>query len=153
MTFANERIVILYGSQTGNAQDLAERIWRESKRFFFRSTVQALDEYNVLELINETCAVFVCSTTGEGEEPDNMKSFWKFLLRKSLPSDTLLNLRWVIFYICWYRGWHNKEENDVVTSGVTSFHSGLALIPVYMCQIHLMPVDWLFNTHMWYVLS
>ncbi|KAJ8954736.1 hypothetical protein NQ318_011431 [Aromia moschata] len=97
MSFENEKLTILYGSQTGNAQDLAERIWRESKRFYFRSTVKSLDEYDVLELINEKCAVFVCSTTGQGEEPDSMKAFWKFLLKKSLPRDVLNNLRYAVF--------------------------------------------------------
>ena len=33
--------------------------------------------------------VFVCATTGQGDEPDNMKQFWRFLLRKSLPHDSL----------------------------------------------------------------
>jgi sulfite reductase alpha subunit-like flavoprotein len=91
--FTNEKIVILYGSQTGNAQDLAETIWRESKRYYFKSCVKSMDDYNVLELINEQCVIFICSTTGQGEEPDNMKQFWKFLLRKNLPADSLSNLK------------------------------------------------------------
>ena len=91
--FINERILILYGSQTGTAQDLAENIWRESKRFYFKSTVKSMDDYNVLDLISEECVIFVCSTTGQGEEPDNMKQFWRFLLRKNIPSDSLSNLK------------------------------------------------------------
>ncbi|KAJ8975859.1 hypothetical protein NQ317_015896 [Molorchus minor] len=89
MDFENEELTILYGSQTGNAEDLAERIWRESKRFYFKSAVKALDDYNILDLINKKCVIFVCSTTGQGEEPDNMKNFWKFILRKKLPGDVL----------------------------------------------------------------
>ncbi|XP_044266839.1 NADPH-dependent diflavin oxidoreductase 1 isoform X1 [Tribolium madens] len=95
--FINEKIVILYGSQSGNAQDLAERIWRESKRFHFKSTVKSMDDYNVLELVSEQCVIFVCSTTGQGEEPDNMKQFWRFLLRRSLPTDSLVNLKYAVF--------------------------------------------------------
>lgn len=91
--FVNARLVILYASQTGNAQDIAERVWRESKRYYFRSTVKSMDEYNVLELISEKCVIVVCSTTGQGEEPDNMKQFWKFLLRKNLPTDSLSMLK------------------------------------------------------------
>jgi sulfite reductase alpha subunit-like flavoprotein len=94
--FTNEKIVILYGSQTGNAQDLAERIWRESKRYYFKSCVKSMDDYNVLKLINEQCVIFICSTTGQGEEPDNMKQFWKFLLRKNLPADSLSNLKYAV---------------------------------------------------------
>lgn len=94
VSFVNEKLTILYGSQTGNAQDVAESIWRESKRFHYTGLVKAMDDYNVLELINEQCVLFVCATTGQGEEPDNMKSFWKFLLRKSLPHDSLKHLRY-----------------------------------------------------------
>ncbi|CAG9864993.1 unnamed protein product [Phyllotreta striolata] len=97
MSFENQRIPVLYGSQTGNAQDLGERISREAKRFYFRSPASALDSYNIIELINEKCVVFVCSTTGQGEEPDNMKVFWKFLLKKSLPPDILSNLKFAVF--------------------------------------------------------
>lgn len=86
------KLTVLYGSQTGTAQDLAEYIWRESKRFHFAGSVLPLDKYNVHDLIDERLVVFVCSTTGQGEEPDNMKAFWKFLLRKSLPADSLRSL-------------------------------------------------------------
>lgn len=48
-----------------------------------------MDEYNPLELINEQSVLFVCATAGQGEEPENMKKFWKFLLKKSLPADSL----------------------------------------------------------------
>ncbi|XP_055323259.1 NADPH-dependent diflavin oxidoreductase 1 [Sitodiplosis mosellana] len=83
------KLTILYGSQTGTAQDLAEYVWRESKRFYFTGTVMPMDKYNIQLLPNEEFVVFVSSTTGQGDVPDNMKSFWRFLLRKSLPSDSL----------------------------------------------------------------
>lgn len=85
----DRKLTILYGSQTGTAQDLAEHIWRESKRYHFTGTVMSMDKYDVRCLIDEKYVVFVCSTTGQGDDPDNMKSFWKFLLRKSLPANSL----------------------------------------------------------------
>lgn len=90
------KLTILYGSQTGTAQDLAEQIWRESKRFHFTGTVMPMDKYDVRYLIDEKLVIFVCSTTGQGEEPDNMKTFWKFLLRKSLPPDSLNALHYAV---------------------------------------------------------
>ncbi|XP_060528344.1 NADPH-dependent diflavin oxidoreductase 1 isoform X2 [Cylas formicarius] len=96
MDFENQRLALLYGSQTGNAQDLTERLYRESKRFYFGSVVKSLDQYNVIDLVKEQCAIFICSTTGQGEEPDNMKHFWKFLLRKSLPSNSLCSLKFAV---------------------------------------------------------
>lgn len=89
-------LTVLYGSQTGIAQDLAEYIWRESKRFHFIGSVLSMDKYDVHELIDERLVVFICSTTGQGEEPDNMKAFWKFLLRKSLPTNSLRSLNYAV---------------------------------------------------------
>lgn len=52
-----------------------------------------MDSYDISkQLIEEEIAIFVCSTTGQGEAPDNMIKFWKFLLRKDLPTDSLRNL-------------------------------------------------------------
>lgn len=90
------KLTILYGSQTGTAQDLAEQIWRESKRFHFAGMVMPMDKYDVRGLIDEKFVVFVCSTTGQGDEPDNMKTFWKFLLRKSLPPNSLNTLNFAV---------------------------------------------------------
>lgn len=57
---------ILYASQTGTAREVSENIWRESKRFYFKGTVKALDEYDVRNLIEETLVIFVVATTGQG---------------------------------------------------------------------------------------
>lgn len=85
----DRRFLILYGSQTGTAQDVAERIGRKARRYMFRVTVLAMDDYPLTDLIKEKLVLFVCATTGQGEEPDNMKHFWSFLLRKSLPPHSL----------------------------------------------------------------
>ena len=56
-----------------------------------------LDEYDVTKLPHERCVVFVASTTGEGTVPDNMRSFWRFLLRKDLPPGSLGAMRHACF--------------------------------------------------------
>ncbi|KAM8709221.1 hypothetical protein ACLKA7_016089 [Drosophila subpalustris] len=83
------RILVLYGSQTGTAQDVAEQIWRESRQWGFEGPVLALEDYNIQQLIEERLVVFVVATTGDGMEPDNMKQAWRFLLKRSLPSNSL----------------------------------------------------------------
>ncbi|XP_023935479.1 NADPH-dependent diflavin oxidoreductase 1 [Bicyclus anynana] len=87
------RLIILYGTQTFTAQELAERIWRKTKILGFKGPVQAMDDYPISRLIHEEFALFVCATTGQGEEPDNMKNFWKFLLRKNLPANSLVKMK------------------------------------------------------------
>ncbi|CAH2234735.1 jg20962 [Pararge aegeria aegeria] len=87
------RLIVLYGSQTFTAQEVAERIWRKTKILRFKGPVQAMDDYPISRLIQEEFALFVCATTGQGDEPDNMKKFWKFLLRKNLPANSLVKMK------------------------------------------------------------
>lgn len=91
-----KELKILFGSQTGTAEEVAERLWRESKRYYFHGPVISMDDYLITQLICEKTVVFVCSTTGDGKEPDNMSNFWKFLLRKNLPLNSLKGLRFAV---------------------------------------------------------
>ncbi|KAF5909748.1 NADPH-dependent diflavin oxidoreductase 1, partial [Clarias magur] len=93
---SSHTLLLLYGSQTGTAQDTAERIGRQAQRRRIAVRVQALDAYSVANLISEALVVFVCSTTGQGDPPDNMKNFWRFLFRKSLPSGSLCRLDYAV---------------------------------------------------------
>jgi len=47
----NRKISVLFGSQTGTAQEVAERIGREAKRRYLSVGVLALDDYNVVSLV------------------------------------------------------------------------------------------------------
>jgi len=86
-------LVVLYGSQTGTAQDVAERVGREAARLHFNVIVSSFDGFSIQKLPTEPLVVYVVSTTGQGEEPDNMKKTWRFLLRKSLPLNSLSGQR------------------------------------------------------------
>ncbi|XP_065358923.1 NADPH-dependent diflavin oxidoreductase 1 [Calliphora vicina] len=87
-------LLILYGSQTGTAQDVAEQLWRSSKKFGFQGPVLPMDDFPIHKLVEQTLVLFVTATTGDGDEPDNMRNSWKFLLRRSLPSNSLENLQY-----------------------------------------------------------
>ena len=75
------RVLVLYGSETGNSQDVAERIVREAKLKHYAPILMSMESYDIKTLPNESCVVFVTSTTGQGEEPRNMKSFWRLILQ------------------------------------------------------------------------
>lgn len=90
------RIIVLFGSQTGTAEDVAERIGRECRKRTLRVLVTSMDDFPIHQLPNESMVIFVCSTTGQGEEPDNMKNSWRFFLRKSLAPDSLDGVRFAV---------------------------------------------------------
>ncbi|XP_054009179.1 NADPH-dependent diflavin oxidoreductase 1 isoform X3 [Hylaeus anthracinus] len=89
-------ITILYGSETGTAQDVAEQIWKSAKRKCLHSTVYAMNDYDIQNLDTEKLVVFVVATTGQGDPPNNMRQFWRLLLRKSLPAMLLSNIKYGI---------------------------------------------------------
>ncbi|XP_040081509.1 NADPH-dependent diflavin oxidoreductase 1 isoform X2 [Oryx dammah] len=90
------RLLVLFGSQTGTAQDVSERLGREARRRQLSCRVEALDSYPVVNLINEPVVIFVCATAGQGDPPDNMKSFWRFIFRRSLPSTALRQMDFAV---------------------------------------------------------
>ncbi|KAM6170482.1 NADPH-dependent diflavin oxidoreductase 1 isoform 2-T2 [Rhynchocyon petersi] len=93
---AGPRLLVLFGSQTGTAEDVAERLGREAQRRRLGCRVLALDAYPVVNLINEPLVIFVCATTGQGEPPDNMKNFWRFIFRKNLPLTSLCQMDFAV---------------------------------------------------------
>ncbi|KAM9207594.1 NADPH-dependent diflavin oxidoreductase 1 isoform 2-T2 [Dugong dugon] len=93
---SSSRLLVLFGSQTGTAEDMAERLGREARRRRLGCRVVALDSYPVVNLINESLVIFVCATTGQGDPPDNMKNFWRFIFRKNLPPTSLCQMDFAV---------------------------------------------------------
>ncbi|KAG8686045.1 NAPDH-dependent diflavin reductase [Ceratobasidium sp. 394] len=87
MATEDRSILVLYGSETGNAKDAAERIGRTARQHRFLARVVGMDNFPLPTLIDEPLVIFVCSTTGNGVEPANMTPLWRALLRAELPSD------------------------------------------------------------------
>ncbi|KAI0798150.1 riboflavin synthase domain-like protein [Abortiporus biennis] len=90
-------LTILYATETGNAQDVAERIARHARRLHLHPTVFNVENYPVDEIISESFVVFVISTAGSGKEPRSMTPLWTMLLRSDLPSDLFEDLSYAVF--------------------------------------------------------
>lgn len=86
---AEEAIVkeatILFGSQTGNAQRLANRLTEQLKQQGYQVVVSAMNKYKAAQLKDLKHLFILVSTHGEGEPPDNAKSFYEFLYSKRAP--------------------------------------------------------------------
>ena len=78
-------LTILFGSQTGNAENLSKRIAKEAGKRGFAPTVQDLVKYATAQLVSEQALVVVTSTYGDGEPPDNAKAFWELLSSDAAP--------------------------------------------------------------------
>jgi sulfite reductase alpha subunit-like flavoprotein len=89
--------LILYGSETGNSQDVAEEVGRLAERLRFDTTVLDLDSVQLRDVLKYTLVVFVLSTAGQGEMPQNARSFWKMLLSGALKPGVLRRVRFTSF--------------------------------------------------------
>jgi sulfite reductase (NADPH) flavoprotein alpha-component len=78
-------LTILFGSQTGNAENLSKRIAKEAGKRGFAPTVQDLGKYPTAQLASEQALLVITSTYGDGEPPDNAKAFWEFLSSDAAP--------------------------------------------------------------------
>ena len=78
-------IDILYGTQTGNAEGVAELAAEQFSGLGFAPRTHELDAVEMDTLANMRQAIFVVSTYGEGEMPDNGELFWEQLSASTAP--------------------------------------------------------------------
>lgn len=82
-------VLVLYASETGNAQDLAERVARAFRASHRQAVTLSMDAYDVNDLPHESLMIFITSTHGRGDPPPAMRGLWEKLIRKGLPEDIL----------------------------------------------------------------
>ncbi len=69
---------VLFGSQSGNAEGLASKIVKIAKSYGLQGNVHDMDGFDFNSLSSKKRVIIVCSTWGEGEQPDNAEELWKF---------------------------------------------------------------------------
>ncbi|MGY3314749.1 sulfite reductase (NADPH) flavoprotein alpha-component [Peribacillus simplex] len=79
-------VTILYGSQTGNAQGLAENAARKLEGNGFQVTISSMSDFKVNNLKKVKNLLIAVSTHGEGDPPDNTLSFHEYLHGRRAPS-------------------------------------------------------------------
>lgn len=81
----SKEVTVLYGSQTGNAQKLAEKAGKALKERGFEAKVSSMLDFKPNELKKVETLLIVVSTHGEGDPPDNAVAFYEFLHSKRAP--------------------------------------------------------------------
>lgn len=129
MKAGNKRIVIFYGSQTGTAEEYAIRIAKEAKsKFGLASLVCDPEEYdfeNLDSIPEDSCAIFVMATYGEGEPTDNavqlLQNFADESYEFSKGAHRLDGLKYVIFGL----GNRTYEHFNLVSKQTDAYLSGM----------------------------
>ncbi len=76
-TEGNRDIHILFGSQSGNSEGLAEKWKKEAPRYGLNPTVHDMDGFDIKSMSSMSRVMIVCSTWGEGEMPDNAEELYE----------------------------------------------------------------------------
>ncbi|KAJ8789120.1 hypothetical protein J1605_022221 [Eschrichtius robustus] len=88
-----KRFLLLYASQRGQAQAIAEDISEKAVAYGFSADLHCISESHKYDLKTERAPlVVVVSTTGNGDPPDTARKFVKAIQDKALPSDFLAHL-------------------------------------------------------------
>ncbi len=86
------KLTIIFASQTGNAKGVAESLEQQAKSLGVEAQLFDASDYKGKQLAKETHVIFVASTNGEGEAPDNAIELHEFLQSKKAPK--LNNLKY-----------------------------------------------------------
>uniref|UniRef100_A0A7S0CS92 NADPH--hemoprotein reductase n=1 Tax=Amorphochlora amoebiformis TaxID=1561963 RepID=A0A7S0CS92_9EUKA len=90
-------MTVLYGSQTGTAEEFAGDFAKEAKAHGYNPTVVDLEEYEVENLQEEKFVVLLVATFGEGEATDSAQEFDNYLKELDRSEKIFENLTYAVF--------------------------------------------------------
>ncbi|KAG0232454.1 hypothetical protein BGW42_008172 [Actinomortierella wolfii] len=74
-----DHVTVFFASQTGNAESISRNIHEQAQERGFKSQHFVLNDFAKVDWAAEDCMIFVVSTTGDGDPPDNSTKFWRHL--------------------------------------------------------------------------
>jgi sulfite reductase (NADPH) flavoprotein alpha-component len=89
------RVTVLFATQSGTSERLAKKLAKELKRNGHTADLASLDTFTPIALSEQTHALVVASTYGEGDPPHGAQAFFEALSLLSAPR--LDNLRYAVF--------------------------------------------------------
>ncbi|KAJ2970061.1 hypothetical protein NQ176_g8361 [Zarea fungicola] len=101
-------LTILYGSDNNNATSLAKRLGNRGRARGLKTTVMAMEDYPLEDLPAEENIVFLTSTAGQGEFPQNALAFWEAI--KDNTDLDLATVNYSIFGLGDSHYWPRKED-------------------------------------------
>ncbi|KAI1266062.1 sulfite reductase [Xylariaceae sp. FL1019] len=101
-------LTILFASDNGNAQSLAKRLGTRGRARGLKTTVLAMEDYPVEDLSSEENIVFITSTAGQGEFPQNGLPFWHAV--KDNTDLDLASVNFSVFGLGDKHYWPRKED-------------------------------------------
>ena len=90
-----DEITLLYGSESGNAENLAKQLKEDFERRGIDCTLEAMNDVDVQDLKEMKDLVFITSTAGQGDFPRNAKEFYSQL--QTMEKGSLAGVNYAVF--------------------------------------------------------
>jgi sulfite reductase (NADPH) flavoprotein alpha-component len=78
------KLTVLYGTESGNSEVLADRAVKAAKKRGFQAVMKNMSEISMAELAKSTKLLVIVSTWGDGEPPETAVSFYKEFMNSDL---------------------------------------------------------------------
>ncbi|KAI9145059.1 hypothetical protein BKA69DRAFT_1121998 [Paraphysoderma sedebokerense] len=136
LTNSGPPVLVLFGSDGGNAENLANRFARQATHRGLTVRVSAMDDFPTEELSAEPTVIFFISTAGQGEFPSNAREFYK-----ALSNATDINLsttQFAVFGLGDSHYWPRPEDAHYFCKPAKDLHSlliklgGAVLVDPYL---------------------
>lgn len=97
----HQKIMVLYGSQTGNAESIAQDLVTTLQDEHHRKDVECKSLNEIKDSVkscslkdSDVLMIIICSTTGNGDAPENCDGWWRVTKLRSCPKDTLQGVKY-----------------------------------------------------------
>jgi sulfite reductase alpha subunit-like flavoprotein len=94
---SKDAVCILYGSQTGNAESITKILHEEIiNKTKISSTYDTLNNACNISFENIKYLIVICSTTGNGDMPDNSVNWWRQLKQRTTHKSTFESINFIV---------------------------------------------------------
>jgi sulfite reductase (NADPH) hemoprotein beta-component len=123
---AGEPLTVLFASDNGNAETLAKRLANRGKARGLKTVCMAMDDYPLEDLPTEQNVVILTATAGQGEFPQNGRTFWE-AVRDSTDLD-LATVNFAVFALGDSHYWPRKEDKIYYNKPGKDIHNRLVTL-------------------------
>jgi sulfite reductase (NADPH) hemoprotein beta-component len=116
-------VTVLFASDNGNAENLAKRLANRGKARGLKTMVMAMDDFPIEDLPNEQNVVLFTSVAGQGEFPQNGRTFWE-TVKDSTDLD-LATVNFAVFGLGDSHYWPRKEDKIYYNKPAKDLHARL----------------------------
>jgi sulfite reductase (NADPH) hemoprotein beta-component len=116
-------MTVLFASDNGNSENLAKRLANRGKARGLKTMVMAMDDFPMEDLASEQNIVIFTSVAGQGEFPQNGRTFWE-TVKDSTDLD-LATVNFAVFGLGDSHYWPRKEDKIYYNKPAKDLHARL----------------------------